>query len=322
MDPFLAVFAEPSAENCLDLQGILEKNTPVDFLIITEKAGANNTYRYTTVKNILNDFTEIQNDYATILIIGETAQQMLRNHSLSQNGENGPVICFVDPTLKSLSSKVEFDEELMRYFSINGYQILINDIPQKCMGLTLSEFEALTGSKCLENREELDKLLRAEAPIHIKFFDQNLTSFLFLQSQLTPQSRAIIQMQNNNPSIEKSSSIPVFTMARPNLELWVYAKPFATLGSLTFDLQKFLKEVGHRKEAIKSGAFSQNSSLNEQNLLFMDDFSPDNELELTFNMDTMREELNSKATKQGFQLLGERISKSARLLLLKKNAKF
>jgi secreted Zn-dependent insulinase-like peptidase len=107
-------------------------------------------------------------------------------------------------------------------------------------------------------------------------------------------------------------------MRTPDLALWVYAKPFATLGSLTFDLQKFLKEVGQVKEAIKSGAFSQSSGLNEQNLLFMDDFSPDNELELTFNMDTMRAELESKATKQGFQLLGERISKSARLLLLKK----
>jgi hypothetical protein len=314
MEPFLAVFADSQLSSFIDLHKNLEKNTPVDFLVITEKSGENITYRYTTPEKIFNDMTEIQNDYGTILFIGD-----IPNHQSSiQNQTVGPVICFVDAIKKTVSSSREFDEDLIRYLSINGFQVFINQKHQKCIGLTVSEFETLVEATCLQNREELDKMLRAEEPLYLSFSQPNLTPFLFLQKELTPHTRGVVQLQNNIPPNEKLSTLPIFIMRTPDLALWVYAKPFATLGSLTFDLQKFLKEVGQVKEAIKSGAFSQSSGLNEQNLLFMDDFSPDNELELTFNMDTMRAELESKATKQGFQLLGERISKSARLLLLKK----
>jgi len=321
MEPFLAVFTEPFHENGKKIMCLLEKNTPVDFLVITENEGTNNTYRYATKAKFLETISEIQNDYASILIFsdGNTFPNNFEDHLLNQASTQNPIIALIDPTLKTVSSKLEFDEELMRFFSLNGFQILINNAKKKFVGLTLTEFESLTASKCQENHQELDKMLRSELPMHIMFFNQNLAPFSFLQNQLTPQCRGVIRLQTNASAIDKTGSLPLFTMVKPDIELWVYSKPFATLGSLTFDLQKALKEIGCRKEAIKSGSFTQNASVNEQNLLFLDEFSPDNELELSFNMDTIREELSAEAAKQGFQLLGERISKSARLLLLKKN---
>lgn len=316
MQPFLVIISWQQSKHEIELMHSLEKDTPVDFLILNSSETEINTYRYAKSDELLKISKEILSDYATTLLIGGEAQAIFKNKCENIIIENGNSIWSVDANLKKVFCKNNNHLELMRYFFIKNYEVFMDDNLQVFKGLTLAEFTLITQLICLNNGNELDKLLRNETPLYFPEKPATLNAFPFLNSEKLPTAAGILQIATNQNNKMNTLNLPVFILLKPHLHLWIYTKPFATTGSLEYDLKKLLKETHHRLEEVKFVSFSNLASWNDHNILFMDNFETDNELELVFNFDTISTDMETFAISHGHNLLGERSSKSSRMVLL------
>ena len=314
MKPFLALFAGNPREFYPEPQAFLEKETPVDFLFIDATSTDSYTYRYSSSTNLLKELQEIINDYPLLLLFGAQVEATFQSSCKPITEDSDVSLWFIDPILKKVRCENEDFLELQRYFFIKGYEINIQGTVQKFKGLTLAEFEMITQTISLNERDLLDELLRREALLSFNEKPSTLDAYAFIQRESNAQTEGNITTANKPTEI--SSGKPVFLLLKPNLHLWVYTKAFATAGSLDYDLQKLLKETKHRKEEVRYCTFTQESCINDHIFMFMDNFESDNELELAFKLDTIRQEVEDVAKSKGFNILGERTSKTSRIFLL------
>lgn len=316
MFPFLAIFSGRPGESFSELLQCLEKETPVDFLFIDSSDTNNPTYRYTTSQNILQDIQEIMGDYNTVLLVGDKTQEVFNAHckSIISNEKNS--LWQIDPLRKKVHCKEETDLDLLRYFFIKGFQVYCNDTLQSFKGLTLSELTLITNMICLKDGDQLDTLLRREAILYFPQKPTSLNAYKYLQIKETAMAEGVLEIADESSSEKTNRNLPVFILLQPTLHLWVYTKAFATAGSIDYDLKKLLKEIHRHKEEVKFGAFSPEACLNDHIFSFMDNFEADNELELAFNLVTIRPEIEAFAKTKGLNLLGDRSSKTSRLLIL------
>lgn len=317
MQPFLALILGNPSSQFPELIRTLTKETPVDFLFIDANETDENTFRYTTSENLLQEIQVIMGDYSTLLLIGKRTEEIFQQQCPDIFQKKRLNFSLIDPPSKKLWCQKENNLDLLRYFFIKGYSIYINEILQKFKGLTFAEFTLLTDLICLKNEDQLDEMLQREALFCFPKKPPSLDSYAFIKSQETPQTEAFIEILENPHQDLAKRTIPVFTLIKPMLHLWVYTKPFATAGSLDYDLQKLLKETRHRKEEVKYCSFSPKAHLSDHLFSFMDNFEPDNELELEFNLDTIQHDIEAFAKTKGLQTLGERSSKTSRIILLK-----
>lgn len=317
MLPFLALILGNPSTHFPELIRTLTKETPVDFLFIDANETEENTYRYTTSESLSQEVQIIIDDYSSLLLIGKGTAEIFQSRCADIFQKKNINFSLVDPDLKTLRCQKENNLDLLRYFFIKGYSVFINNNLQKFKGLTLAEFTLLTELICLKNEDQFDEMLQREALFCFPGKPPALDAYPFIKPQETPHTEGFIEVLESPQQNVSMHTAPVFTLIKPTLHLWVYTKPFATSGSLDYDLQKLLKESRHRREEVKYCSFTPEAHLSDHLFSFMDNFEPDNELELEFNLDTIKQEIETYAKTKGLQILGERSSKTSRIILLK-----
>lgn len=312
MNPYLLIIDQETLTTDASFLQILETDSPVDVLVITDKEGENQTYQYLNPNELKAFFETTAEDYETILLANTVILKSINEANLKVDG-------YFNIAKNELFLLNELSEDTLRYFHCKEIAIFYEGKRLNIKGLTLGEFENLTKCICLNHRPELDQLLRSEAPIYCQFNYPATPLTHFIKNSPDIGVKAILSLASKEGhELSQNGLIQHFFFLKPHIELWVFARPFATLGSLNFDLNKVIKEAKVGREAIASCVLSTECPGTESVFSFTEAFAINNELELNLNMDTMREELESIAQSNGCRIIADRVSKTSRIILVDK----
>ncbi|PCJ62961.1 MAG: hypothetical protein COA79_02270 [Planctomycetota bacterium] len=317
MKPFLAIsFTEEENlyEKFLDR---ISANTPIDILRVNALEQKSSLDIYINDSELLSTLKLNRMDYSTILLSKTQPDSSIAKltiewiHSIKQPYTQ----------INLIEKKVTFyySETLdihRHLYIIEKLDIQTNNMDLEFNDLTVEDIEKVTQQIAINNREELNKLLKAEAPQFLtNKFNKDLLRFDCFTDD-SDQQNIIGEVVLADQLSIKNNHFPTFTFIKPYKVLLVWCNKNTSEGQLKYELKKLLKQSKSKVNEIKSARISIESEGLEEIISFLESNLIDNEIDVTFNKDTIAADILTHIGNQDWEIVSEKKSDNSRMILV------